>query len=61
MLMTTEQFVEKYPAFTMRYLRSLLRERNTNGLASAVINLSGARLLIDEEKFLEWIESKRGE
>lgn len=60
MLMTTEQFVDKYPAFSMRYLRRLLSERKTNGLADAVIALSHRRLLIDEEKFMEWIETRRG-
>ena len=60
MLMTTEQFVDKYPAFSMRYLRRLLYERQSNGLADAVISLSHRRLLIDEEKFMAWVESRRG-
>lgn len=60
MYLTTEQLVEKYPAFTMTYLRSLLRERDKNGLADAVINLTHRRLLVDEERFLEWIEARRG-
>lgn len=60
MLLTTGQFSEKYPAFSMRYLRRLLKERKTNGLANAVIALTQRRLLIDEEKFMEWIESRRG-
>lgn len=60
MLMTTDQFIDKYPAFSMRYLRRLLTDRQTNGLADAVIVLSQRRLLIDEEKFMSWLESKRG-
>ena len=60
MLMTTEQFIDKYPAFSMRYLRRLLHERDTNGLANAVISISQRRLLIDEERFMEWVEAKRG-
>ena len=60
MLMTTEQFVGKYPAFSMRYLRRLLAERKENGLADAVISLSQRRLLIDEAKFMAWVESRRG-
>lgn len=60
MLMTTEQFVDKYPAFSMRYLRRLLHERQENGLSDAVISLSRRRLLIDEEKFMAWVESRRG-
>ena len=59
MLLTVEQLSEKYPAFTIRYLRTLLAERRTNGLDAAVLAVSKRRLMIDEEKFMEWLESKR--
>lgn len=59
MLFTVEQFARKYPAFPVRYLRGLLSERKTNGLADAIIAMSQRRLLIDEERFFQWIEEKR--
>ena len=59
MLLTVEQLSEKYPSFTIRYLRTLLAERKANGLAAAVLAISKRKLMIDEEKFMEWLESKR--
>lgn len=58
--LTVKQVSEKYPAFTIRYLRTLLQNRNENGFSVCVIMPSPKRIVIDEEKFLEWIESKRG-
>lgn len=59
MLLTVDQFSEKYPAFPLRYLRGLLSERKTNGLAEAIIAMSQRRLLIDEERFFQWVETHR--
>lgn len=59
MLLTVEQFAKKHSAFPVRYLRGLLSERKTNGLADAIIAMSKRRLLIDEERFFEWVEAKR--
>lgn len=39
-------------------LRYLLRNREKNGLNSAVLRV-GRRLLIDEQAFIKWIESHR--
>lgn len=59
MLLTIEQLSEKYPAFSIRYLRRLLADRKTNGFDSTVIAITQRRLLIDEAKFLEWIDQHR--
>ena len=65
------QLASKYPAFTENALRSLIyaskpRKRSAskngladlpgNGLAHAIIKL-GRRVLIDEQAFLEWVNS----
>lgn len=69
-LSTVRQFSEHHPAFTAGSLRSLIFQaepRKTsrgdipgNGLAEsgALVRL-GRRVLIDEAKFFEWLESQQ--
>ncbi|NOT10990.1 MAG: hypothetical protein HOP23_04005 [Methylococcaceae bacterium] len=58
---TVRQFQEKHPAFTIGGLRSLIFHEHTNGLAKAGAVLRiGRKVLIDEFKFLKWIESQNG-
>jgi hypothetical protein len=56
-LHTVQQFCQEHAAFTIGGLRWLLFHRETNGLASAVVKL-GRRVLIDEDKFFEWINEQ---
>jgi|LWDU01.1.fsa_nt_gi hypothetical protein len=58
-LFTVKQFVEKHAAFTEGGLRDNIFNEETNGLAKigAVVR-NGRRVLINEEKFFEWLESK---
>jgi len=56
MKMTVRQLAEKYPAFSESGIRWLLFNRKTNGLSSAVTKL-GKKVLIDNEKFEEWVNS----
>ena len=57
--LTVEKFAEKYSAaFTEASLRWLLFNRETNGLASAVVQL-GRKLLIDEAAFVAWLRSRK--
>ena len=55
---TVPQFCEKYPAFTEASLRWLLFNRESNGLAAAVVQL-GRRVLIDEAAFIAWLREHR--
>lgn len=57
--LTLKQISEKYRAFSLRYLRTLLLNRHQNGFSDCVISLSANRLLIDESKFLSWIDQHR--
>ena len=68
-LRTIKQFAQKYPAFSECGLRNLIfmaEKRHTNkgtilgnGLGVALIRI-GRRVLIDEQKFFEWVESQQG-
>ena len=66
---TVQQTSERFPAFSQSALRFLIfnaDERTNsrgetipgNGLAPAIIRI-GRKVLIDEDKFLEWIEQHR--
>lgn len=59
-LRKVSQFCEEYPAFTPGGVRWLLFQRQQNGLEHAVVRI-GRRLLIDVEKFFEWIDTKQAE
>ena len=66
---TVQQTSERFPAFSQSSLRFLifnaeprLSSRNEtipgNGLAPAIIRI-GRKVLIDQDKFLDWIEDHR--
>ncbi len=59
-LLTVNQFTEKHPAFTVGALRWMIFNAKDNDLqqSGAIIRL-GKRILISEEKFFNWIESKQ--
>ena len=55
-LTSVKQFVRNYPIFTQGGLRQLIFLADKNGLAKAGgILRVGRKVLIHEEKFLEWI------
>ncbi|MCC8995964.1 MAG: hypothetical protein LM517_02650 [Nitrosomonas sp.] len=68
-LLTVRQFSDKHPAFTQGSIRNLIflaENRKTsrgtiqgNGLKIALIKI-GKKLLIDEEKFFQWIDELQG-
>lgn len=56
--LTVNQFVEKQPAFTVNSIRALIFNGEKNGLfSSGAIQRIGRRILVNEEKFISWIES----
>lgn len=70
-LLLVHQLANKHPAFTENALRALIyaskqRKRSTsksgladipgNGLARAILKI-GRRVLIDEQAFLEWVDT----
>jgi hypothetical protein len=54
-LMTVRQFCAGHPAFTEGSVRWLLFNRDTNGLAVALVK-KGRRIWIDADAFFEWLE-----
>ena len=68
---TVKQFSKKYPAFSEAALRNLIfkagtrystnGEIPTNGLseAGAIVRI-GAKVLIDEDRFFEWVRQQNG-
>ena len=68
LLSTVRQFSEKHPAFSQGSIRNLVflaESRKTskgtiagNGLGIALVRI-GRKLLIDESRFFEWIESQQ--
>ncbi|MDD2739914.1 MAG: hypothetical protein PHR94_13365 [Methylomonas lenta] len=58
-LNTVKQHAMKCQAFTEGAIRMLIFNENKNGLADAgAIVRIGRKVLIDEEKFFDWIESQ---
>lgn len=67
-LLTVKHFSEKHPSFTHGALRALIFAAATrttskgaitgNGLAPAIIRI-GAKVLIDEAKFFEWVREQQ--
>jgi hypothetical protein len=58
-LSTVNQFTTKEPAFTLGGLRALIFNEDSNGLkASGAIIRIGRRVLIDEEKFFDWVQDQ---
>ena len=57
--LTVNQFTAKHPAFNTGGLRSLIFNEHQNGLAeSGAIVRIGSKVIIDESKFMGWIESQ---
>jgi hypothetical protein len=55
-LSTIKQFCNKYPAFTEGGIRDRVFHANSNGLKKfGAILRNGRRVLIDEEKFFNWL------
>ncbi len=55
-LHTVNQFCEKYPAFTLGGIRDRIFYAESNGLKQCgAIVRNGRRVLIDEEKFFNWL------
>jgi phage tail protein X len=56
---TVNQFCERHRAFTLGGIRSNIFNEKSNGLAkSGAIVRNGRRVLINEEKFFEWLEAQ---
>ena len=55
-LSTIKQFCQKYPAFTEGGIRDRVFYADSNGLKKfGAILRNGRRVLIDEEKFFNWL------
>ena len=58
---TIKQFCERNPAFTQGGIRHNIFFEETNGLKeSGAIVRNGGRILIHEERFFAWIETRSG-
>lgn len=57
-LRTVKQVARERPAFTVASLRWLIFNAETNGLHYALVRI-GRRVLIDLERFDQWIEGHR--
>lgn len=55
---TVKQLAEKTPYLSESAIRWMLFNRRTNGLDKAVTKL-GKKVLVDDEKFNQWVESHR--
>lgn len=56
-LRTVQQFCQEHPAFTLGGMRWLLFHRQNNGLDRAIVRV-GRRVLIDVDKFFEWVDAQ---
>ena len=55
-LLTVKQFNQKHPAFPLGGLRFRIFHEKTNGMkAAGVLVRNGRRILIDEERFFDWL------
>jgi hypothetical protein len=57
--LTVKLLAEKYEAFTEASLRHFIFHEHSNGLHKAIRRV-GTKVLIDEDKFIEWIEERNG-
>jgi len=59
-LLTVNQFADKHPAFSVGGLRWQIFNSSNNGLDEygALVRL-GKRVLIDEEKYFQWIDGQQ--
>jgi len=55
---TVRQLSKKYPAFSEPSLRWQIFTAESNGLEAAIVRI-GRRVLIDEDKFVSWLEQHR--
>jgi hypothetical protein len=59
-LSTVKQFCNKYPAFTEGGLRDRIFYADSNGLKEiGAILRNGRRVLIDDEKFFQWLRENQ--
>ncbi|PCK00084.1 MAG: hypothetical protein COA45_04180 [Zetaproteobacteria bacterium] len=58
--LTVKQLAAKHPAFSESSLRYHLFHKDTNNLAQHVRKI-GAKILIDEHGFVDWINANGGE
>lgn len=57
-LITVSQLCQNHPAFTEPSVRWLIFNGSKNGLdASSAVCRLGRKVLIDEERFVEWVKS----
>ena len=55
-LLTVKQFNQKHPAFPVGGLRHRIFHETQNGMkAAGVVVRNGRRVLIDEERFFDWV------
>lgn len=60
-LLTVNQFVDDNRAFTLGGIRWQIFNEHTNGLAeSGAILRNGRRILIDEERYFNWLDELNG-
>jgi hypothetical protein len=59
-LLNVNQFTERHPAFTVGALRWMIFNAQSNDFqkSGALIRL-GKRVLIDEEKFFQWVDGQQ--
>ena len=55
---TIAQTSAKFPAFTEGALRWLVFNAASNGFGKVIVRV-GRRVLIDEERFVEWLRDQR--
>lgn len=55
--LTIKQFCTKQPAFSQGGMRSLIFYRGDDAIAAGAISRMGRRILIDEPRFLAWIQA----
>lgn len=59
--LTVNQLVENHKAFKTGGVRSLIFNAETNGLKqSGALLRIGRKVLIDEDKFFEWVSAQNG-
>ncbi|HAT9546858.1 TPA: hypothetical protein JBD53_15005 [Legionella pneumophila subsp. pneumophila] len=59
-LSTVKQFCQKYPAFTEGGIRDRIFYADSNGLKKfGAILRNGRRVLIDEERFFQWLKENQ--
>lgn len=58
-LSTVKQFTQRHPAFPEGGLRHRIFHAESNGLCdSGALVRNGRRVLIDEEKFFDWLRDR---